>query len=207
MTKSKLFLLGIVASFAFVAFGGLAQGAELKTNVSGVRIESTTNIEQTSTALTFKGGFSSAVCEVTLRGTTRTGLIVVSTTGLTALGAVTEGRINRCSAGGATILTETMPWTVASDPTQRTGVLLERTTQVGIVGITLRTNFRIREGFGVQCLVPNANILFLYDNRGSMEVGGRDAPNRNNCEGLGAGELVGTWRVNPSTMRVTALLA
>jgi len=188
---------------------------ELKTNVSGVRIdglEAAGAISETSTALSFQGEFfgfrAIAACEVTLRGTLRTGLITVSLTALTRLGQVTEARINRCSRNSATILTESLPWDIGSLGGQ-TGVLLEGSTQVGIVGVSLGASFRAKNEI-TECLNERASFRFLYDNAGRMRVGAPEVPNSLPCgtrEGASINsELVGTFAVTPNTLRVTALL-
>jgi len=192
-----------------------AGAATLKTNVSGVRIdglEAGGGITETSTALSFQGEFFgfrvTSICEVTLRGTLRTGLITVELRGLTRLGQVTEARINRCSRNSATILTESLPWDVGSLAGQ-TGVLLEGTTQTGIVGVNLGASFRVHTEI-TECLVERGTVKFLYDNAGRIIVGTTGITNSNTCttrEGTRlSGELVGTFAVTPNTLRVTALL-
>jgi len=211
MKKRRLFLLMLAAALLAQALGTSSAGAvSLKTNVSGVRIEGLEGpgrLELISPLVTFAEPFGgTAVCEVTLKGTVRTGLILITqTTGaFTRLGSLTEGRVNRCSQGGATLLTETLPWekgfVYGTD-----GVLLDGTTQVGIRGTIRQINIRVRTTTSFECLVRNGTVSFLYDNRGSLDIG-VSFPNSNLCGGLGNGEMKGVFIVKPTTLRVFALL-
>jgi len=210
-------MLAVGGALLVMLLGASYAGAAavLKTNVSGVRVdglEAGGNISETSSALSFQGTFfgfrAISICEVTLRGTLRTGLIVVGLTGLTRLGQVTEARINRCSRNSATILTETLPWDVGSLGGE-TGVLLEGTTQTGIVGVNLGVSFRVKNEI-TECLVDRGSVKFLYDNAARIIVGTAGITNINTCttrEGTRlSAELVGTFAVTPNTLRVTALL-
>ena len=209
MCNRRLLAIVLLALLAAATASAAAEGAELKTNVSGLRIEGTTAaIEAVSTALSFKGGFGQTVCEVTLRGTLRTGLIALSTAGgtLTALGGVTEGRVRVCTTAGVTLLAETFPWSIGM-LAGTTGALLEVGRLVGALWLTLGMNIRIKQPLSIDCLIANANVLFLYNNSGTLAVGGVSTPNLFECGFFGPVEIVGSWRVTPSTLRFTALLA
>jgi len=215
--NGRALLLGVVAAcLAVIAGAGPAHAATLKTNVSGVRIggiEASGRISQTIPALTYQGEFlgsrTRAVCEVTRRGTLRTGLVPVAVSpvgALTRLGAITEARINRCASGGVTLLVETLPWDLAWQ-TGTSGVLLEGTTATGVVGVLLNYSVRFRFEVGVECLVARATLPFLYDNRAGIEYGGTAIRNSSRCGEFGTVEVIGTGRVTPVELTVTALLA
>lgn len=137
MKLSKL-LLAVVG--ATVLLGALVSSASAR-NLSN----STNSISATWTAMNFAGGFGTVECEVTLAGTVPT---TFAKTAGAAVGSITAANAPACRRGGATVLRETLPWTV----TYRNFVgTLPNISAIGtgVVG----ASFRMREPtFGVTCL-------------------------------------------------------
>lgn len=107
---------------------------------------STNAISTTWTALNYSGGFGTLECEVTLARTVPS--TIAKTVG-GGLGSVTAANIPACRRGGATILRETLPWSVTYRNFAGT---VPNITAVGTN--LLGSAFRLREPtFGVTCLV------------------------------------------------------
>lgn len=137
MTYTKLLL---AVAGATMLLGALCASASAR-NLSN----STNTIGATWARMDIGGGFGTVECEVTLGGTVPS--TIAKTVGGGA-GSITAANVNRCSRGGATILGETLPWSIPYRSFAGTlpNIVAMADTVVGF-------SFRIREpSFGVTCL-------------------------------------------------------
>lgn len=97
----KLLLVGVAAALMLAAVASTASANRLATNETGITIS--------WSRLSFSGGGSTIVCEVTLRGAFHSRTITKTLNSL--IGTITAGTIGTCDGDGrATILTGTLPW-------------------------------------------------------------------------------------------------
>ncbi len=137
----KLYKLLLAVVGASVLFGALA------TSASATRLSSSNQrLRATFASAEFGGLFGTTRCALTLEGTLHTRTIA-KTAGL-LIGYITAARLGACSAGTATLLTETLPW--HTQYASFTGALPEiSAVTTNVVG----SAFRVRETGGITCLV------------------------------------------------------
>jgi hypothetical protein len=141
MKLSKLLLAVIGAS---VLLGSLVASSSARTLSSN-----SNNLSATWSTMNFSGGFGTVECEVVLSGTNQS---TNNKTVNAAIGSITAANVPACRRGGATILRETLPWTV----TYRSfaGTLPNITA---IATNVLGASFRMREPtFGATCLARSS---------------------------------------------------
>jgi len=138
----KLCKLLFAVAGATVLFGALVASA-----YAGRMELSSQTLGATWATMNFSGGFGTIECEVVLRGSfhTRTLQKVEGT----LVGYITEGNVNRCARGGATVNRASEPWHIVYDSFVGT---LPGITGV-IQGVT-GAEWTLREPtFGITCTV------------------------------------------------------
>ena len=147
MKLSKLLLAVAGATVLLSALASSAVARNLST--------SSQNIRATWARVNFAGGFGAVECEVVLRGSFHSRTIT-KTVG-TLSGFITEGSIIRCSRGGGTVNSESLPWHVRYR--SFTGTL----PTISTISATITgAEWRVREPtFGVTCTVAAASSSVL----------------------------------------------
>ena len=136
-------LLAVVG--ATVLLGSLVASA------SATRLSnSSSTLRATFPTSEFVGAFGTTRCALTLEGSLHSRTIT-KTAGL-LMGYITRATLGTCTAGSATVLTETLPWHVqyaSFTGTLPNGILTLVTNVVG-------SAFRVRETGGITCLVRSS---------------------------------------------------
>jgi hypothetical protein len=160
----------------------------------------------TFSAVSFRGGFGTTVCSVTLEGSFHTRTIVKTAGSL--VGYITRAASGGCSQGSATILTETLPWHMRYS--SFTGTLPNIS---GIIFRIISLSFQIREPvFGITCLARSteaAPTIATYNREagGALTTAITSSRVPTNCGT--EGELSGTsnsFTVLGSATRITITL-
>lgn len=183
---------------ATVLLGVLAASAS-----AGRLSSSTQSMGANWTRMAFSGGFGTAECETTLSGTLhrRAGAKRANR----QVGYITAGNISRCPRGGATILRETLPWSVTY---RGFGGTLPNITAIStnVVGVA----FKLREpSIGATCLARSTasspNIATL-NRTGTGAITSITASGSIPCNGAigSTGTISGTSSTN-TAMTVTLI--
>ena len=160
-TRSRLFIVALSAIAVLGVAVGTASANRLENSASagGFKI--------VWSALKFEGSGFSVTCPVTLEGNFSAQTIVKRAG--TTMGSVTGAALNAagCTGGSATVLTETLPWTVAYNSYSGTLPTITRVTQ-NMIG----ASFRIHPSGGPECL---ARTETAEPARGIATVSGTEA--------------------------------
>jgi hypothetical protein len=193
--KFNKLLLAVVG--ATVLLGTLVSSASARI----FSLSSQTN-RATWTRMDFGGGFGTWECEVVIRGSfhSRTAAKVVNS----LVGYITEGRVNRCARGGATINNASFPW--HRRYRSFAGLLPNITSSAETI---TGAEWTIREPtFGITCTVrreTSSTIASYVITRGVVTRA--DVSGTSDCSGIGGTLSGGTTAVDNGTgTRITLTL-
>lgn len=164
-----------------VAGATIILGALVSTASAGRLSSSSQTFRAAFSRLDFSGGFGTTECAVTIEGSLHARSIVKTEGSL--IGVITRVTIGTCPRGSATVLIETLPWSIRYSSFEGTLPSIS-SINTDVVG----AGFRIREPlFGVLCLATTeegepATVRFNRETRGvltSARIGGTTDTNCN----------------------------
>jgi hypothetical protein len=156
MKARKLLLAAVAAAMLVLALVSSASAGRLSSSSTSIRVS--------FREITFNLPFGNTTCAVTLEGSFH-GRTIAKTAGL-LVGYITRATMGACAAGSVTILAETLPWHIRYASFAGT---LPNITSFRVNAVN--ASFRVREPFGVTCLVRSTEgePIVLTANR---EAGG-----------------------------------